>query len=175
MLRHSVTVGPTGAPVLREVWCRVCDWSLHDDMTPTLSAIAGHVALAGHGVLFSTVQTCWAGLPNTGPETGEFTPRVDWLVTKSDAVRVAMRVHAFSPAAFTDAKCRGCSWRPHPKTPDASLMGVAVHAADMGHRVDFEVQERCEMYISADYAPTVMAYAAGLGQEVDMPSVEART
>ena len=163
MLRHSVTVGPTGAPMLRDVQCQVCDWRLNDDRPPTPSAIVGHVALVGHGVWFSTVQTCWAGLPNAGREIGEFTPRVDWLVSKSDAVRLAMRVHAFSRVAVRYAKCRDCGWRPHEKVPDVSVMSVSAHVADTGHDVDFETWESCEMYISASYAPTVTAYAASRG------------
>ena len=149
--------------MLREVQCQVCDWRLHDDGSPTLSAIVGHVALAWHGVWFSTVQTCWAGLPNAGPETGEFTQQVDWLVTRADAVRVAMRVHAFSRVAVRYAKCRDCSWQPHAKTLDVSLMEVSAHAVDMGHGVEFEARESCEMYISTGYALTVMAYAASRG------------
>ena len=129
----------------------------------------------GHGVWFSTVQTCWAGLPNAGPGAGEFTPRVDWLVSKADAVRVAMRVHAFSRVAVRHANCLDCSWRPHEKAPDATVMGVSAHVADTGHDVDFETWESCEMYISASYAPTVTAYAASRGLEADMPSAEAQT
>ena len=161
--------------MLRNVQCQVCDWRLYHDRSPTLSAIAGHVALAGHEVWFSTVQTCWAGLPNAGREIGEFTPRVDWLVTKADAVRVAMRVHAFSRVAVRYAKCRDCGWGPHEKAPDVYVMDVLAHVADTGHDVDFEAWERCEMYISASYAPTVMAYAASRGLGLDMPPAKAQT
>ena len=175
MLQHSVAVGPIGAPMLREVQCQVCDWRLHDDSSPTLPAIVGHVVLAGHGVWFSAVQTCWARLPNAGPETGEFTPRVEWLVTRADAIRVAMRVYAFSRVEVGYAKCRDCTWRPPAKTHDPSVTEVSTHVADMGHCVDFETWERCEMYISASYAPTVMAFAASRGLGPDMPSAEGQT